>query len=251
VHGGGGLFIAAGPDIDGDVASGVLGDGSRLQIVTVGGTRSAVRTLAPADVRHPIFRPFAATSATLGLVTFQNAARIDGSGCQTLARFTTGDRALLECPAGEGRALVLASDLDNRWNDFPLHASFVPFLHEVVRYLASARAQASEYYIGDAPMGVPRTPGVHTVPAGLGSTGGGAATEPRRIAVNVDPREADPARVSAEDFQAAVTSLKDVGRVEARAEAREQEDQQHLWQYALALMIITLTIEGAIASRTA
>ncbi|MFI5178175.1 MAG: BatA domain-containing protein [Vicinamibacterales bacterium] len=251
VHGGGGLFIAAGPDIDGEVASGVLGDGSTLRMVTVGGTRSAPRTLAPADVRHPVFRPFAATSATLGLVTFQNAARIDGSGCQTLARFTTGDRALLECPAGDGRALVLASDLDNKWNDFPLHASFVPFLHEAVRYLASARAQASEYYVGDTPAGVPRTPGVHAVPVGAGPAGGGTAAAPRRIAVNVDPREADPARVSAEDFQSAVTRLKDVGRVEARAEAREQEDQQHLWQYALALMIITLTIEGAIASRTA
>jgi hypothetical protein len=249
VHDGGGLFIAAGPDVDGEVASGVLGDAATLSIVTSGGTPPTLRTLAPADVRHPIFRPFAATSATLGLVKFQKAARIDGSGCQILARFTTGDRALLECPWGQGRALVLASDVDNKWNDFPRHSSFVPFLHEMVRYLGSARAQASEFYTGDAPAGVPRTPGVHTMPAAEGD-GRGSRAEPRRIAVNVDPREADPARLSVADFQSAVTRLKDAGRVEARGEAREREDQQHLWQYALALMIMTLTIEGAIASRT-
>jgi hypothetical protein len=139
---------------------------------------------------------------------------------------------------------VLASDVDNRWNDFPLHATFVPFLHEVVRYLASARAHASEYFVGDAPAGIKRVPGIVSVdsatPAG-----------PRRIAVNVDPREADAARISVDDFQSAVTRLKAEGGVEARVEARQQEDRQHLWQYALALMAVLLAAEGLLAARTA
>ena len=149
----------------------MLGAGSTLRVVTANGTRPEPRALAPADVRHPVFQPFAGNAATLGLVTFQNASRIGGTGCQTLARFTTGETALLECPSGDGRALVLASDLDNRWNDFPLHATFVPFLHEVVRYLASARAHASEYLVGDAPAGVKRAPGIVTSP-GPGGRGG-------------------------------------------------------------------------------
>src|SRR5258707_1121029 len=122
--------------------------------------KPAARTLAPADVRHPVFRAFAGSGATLGLVKFQNASKIAGSGCQTLARFTTGDTAFLECSAGDGRALVLASDLDNKWSDFPLHATFVPFLHEIVRYLASARAHAWDYLVADAPAGVKKMPGV-------------------------------------------------------------------------------------------
>ena len=245
-RGGGGVLVAAGPDIDGDVVSDVLGSGSTLRIVTVNGTRPATRTLAPADVRHPVFQPFAGNSGTLGLVKFQNAARISGNACQTLARFTSGDTALIECPAGDGHALVLASDLDNRWNDFPLHATFVPFLHEVVRYLASARAHASDYLVGDAPAGVKKTPGFASWsdPARPG-------TAARRIAVNVDPRETDPARLSIDDFQSAVTRLKEAGKPEARVEAREQEDNQHLWQYALALMAIMLTVEAVVASRTA
>jgi len=103
------------------------------------------------------------TPPSLGLVTFQNAARIGGSACQTLARFTTGDTALIEWSGRRRPRLVLASDMNNRWNDFPLHATFVPFVHEVVRYLASAHAHAVDYLIGDAPAGVRRAPGIVTL----------------------------------------------------------------------------------------
>jgi Aerotolerance regulator N-terminal/von Willebrand factor type A domain len=242
---GGGIFIAAGPDVDGDVVGDVLGAGSTLRIATVEGARPAPRALAPADGRHPVFRAFAGNPASLGLVTFQNAARIGGSACQTLARFTTGDTALIECPAGDGHALVLASDLDNRWNDFPLHATFVPFVHEVVRYLASARAHAVDYLIADAPAGVRRVPGVVTL-TGAAQAAGGA----RMIAVNVDPRETDPARLSADEFQSVVMRLKDAGEIGTRGEAKEQEDEQHLWRYALAAMAVLLAAEGVLAART-
>ena len=243
---GGGILIAAGPEVDGDLVSDVLGADSTLRIVTVEGTKPAARALAPADGRHPVFQPFAANPASLGLVTFHNAARIGGTSCQTLARFTTGDTALIECPAGEGRALVIASDLNNRWNDFPLHATFVPFVHEAVRYLASAREHGVDYLIGDAPAGVKRVPGIAAM-ADVARAGGGA----RRIAVNVDPRETDPARMSVEDFQSAVTRLKDAGGSGARGEARQQEDSQHLWRYALAIMALLLAVEGTLAARTA
>jgi hypothetical protein len=243
---GGGLLVAAGPDVDGDVVADVLGQGFTLRLVTASSAKPTPRTLTPADARHPVFQRFAGTAATFGLVTFQNTARISGADCQTLARFTTGEAALLECPAGEGRALVLASDLGNQWNDFPRHASFVPFLHEAVRYLGSARAHAAEYLVGDAPAAARRTPGVVTI---ADASGRGAA--PRRIAVNVDPRETDPSRLTADDFQSAVTRLKDLGASDARVEARQQEDRQHLWQYGLALMAAILVVEGLLAARTA
>jgi len=53
-----------------------------------------------------------------------------------------------------------------------------------------------------------------------------------------------------DDFQSAVTRLKEAGTPEARVEARQQEDNQHLWQYALALMAIMLGAEAVVASRT-
>ena len=131
---------------------------------------------------------------------------------------------------------MLASDLNNRWSDFPLHATFVPFLHETVRYLASGRSQNRDYLVGDAPAGIPATPGIVAIP--------GPASQVRRVAVNVDPRESDPARLSGAEFEAAVTRLKDAGRAESSIEARQQEDRQHLWRYALGLMIAVLVLEG-------
>jgi hypothetical protein len=245
VRGGGGILIAAGPDIDGEVVKDVLGGTSAIQMAAPPDSKREERTLAPADVRHPIFQAFAGNSGSLGLVSFQQAARIAGNACQTLARFTTGDVALVECPAGDGRALLLASDLDNRWNDFPLHATFVPFLHEVVRYVASARSHASEYLVADLPAGARNTPGMATI------SDGKPGSPARRIAVNVDARESNPARMSVEDFQSAVTHLQDAEVPRAVVEAREQEDSQHLWQFLIAAMVLILIGEGVVASRTA
>ena len=73
----------------------------------------------------------------------------------------------------------------------------------------------------------------------------------RRVAINVDPREADPARIDAAEFQAAVSRLKDNGASELRVEGAQQEERQHLWQYVLVLMFAALALEGMVASRTA
>src|SRR5581483_9184041 len=200
VRSGGGLVLAVGPEIDADLVADVLGGDATLRVSPVAPVSAGpARAFAPADVRHPVFQPFASNAAALGLVRFRQAARVEGRACQTIARFTTGDAAMLDCAAGDGRALVLASDLNDRWNDFPLHATFVPFVQEAVRYAGSAR---------------------------------------------------DPVRLSADEFQSAITRMKDAGSSEVRGEARQQEDRQHLWQYAIALMAIALVAEGLLAART-
>jgi hypothetical protein len=181
--------------------------------------------------------------ATLGLVKFTRVAAIRGTGCQTLARFTTGETALIECTPGEGRALVIASDLDNGWNDFPRHATFVPFLHEAVRYVSRGRARAGEYLISETPPGVPATPGIQTLPAANGGS-------PRRAAVNIDPAEMDPGRLTVAEFQAAVTRLQDATRSHERASGRQQEESQHVWQYVLGMMLVMMLVESALGART-
>jgi hypothetical protein len=186
-----------------------------------------------------VFQAFAANPASLGLVTFRNAARVAGAACQTLARFTTVRRRSSSARAGEGRAIVIASDLDNRWNDFPLHATFVPFVHEVVRFLASSRPHALDYLIGDAPAGVPRVPGS---PCSSRRCAGRAA---HARSPSMSTRGSPIRRGSRWTiFNRRLTRLKDTGGLETRGEARQQEDQQHLWQYALAAMAILLAAEG-------
>ena len=243
---GGGVLVVAGPEIDGAVVTDMVGNAKMLSVSPAAEERSArlqeVRRLAPADLRHPIFQPFGAGAASLGLTTFQRAMVIDAPGCQVVARFTTSEPALVDCSPGEGRLLVFASDFDNRWNDFPLHATFVPFVREAVRYL-TLRPASEEYLVGDVPAGVPDIPGVATLHETAGID--------RLVAVNVNPKESDPARLSAEEFQSAVTRLKDADRGAVRLELRDHEDRQHIWQYALGVMLAVLVVESLVAKRVA
>jgi hypothetical protein len=238
---GGGVLIAAGAEVEGEVVQEALGDPKVSIAPPVAGSTAPVRALAPADVRHPVFHALAGRSS-LGLVKFKQIAMIRAAGCPTLAQFTTGEAALVDCDLAAGRALVFASDVDNKWNDFPLHATFVPFIHEVIQYLSGGR-RSSDYVIAQVPAGVPPVPGV----APFVSVEGAA---PRLVAVNVDPAESDPSRLTADDFQTAVSRLQDGAAVEQRVEARQREESQHLWQYVLALMIAMLIVESAVATRT-
>jgi hypothetical protein len=241
---GGGLLIAAGPDVDGDVAADVAGASIRLRLVAPEERRNGdSQSLTPGDVRHPIFQPFAPATGSFGLVRFTRTARLSASGCQTLAKFTSGEAAVIDCGIGDGRVIVIASDLNNRWNDFPLHATFLPFLHETVRYLSNTHAKSGEYLVGEAPSGVTATPGIVTIPAT-------ATARPRRAAINVDPAESEPARLSVDEFGSAIARLKEAGVADARNVELGRESSQHLWQYALAAMMVALAVEGVVARRT-
>ena len=243
---GGRVLIVSGADLDQEVVAEIFGNPKTVVLVPPASgleTGAALPTLAPADVRHPIFQAFGAGAGALGLVRFRRWATLDTSDCQVIARFTNGQAALADCAAGEGRALVFASDLDNKWNDFPLRASFVPFVHEALRYLAGGRHLSREYMVGGVPGIDADTPGVRSL------TGDGA--EAGLVAVNVDPKESDPRRLSMDEFQDAVARLKDSGNLGVSLEARQQEDRQHLWQYVLALVALTLGVESVVAQRAA
>jgi hypothetical protein len=246
VKNGGGVLLAAGPEIDPDVAAGTVGGAVTITPPSAGADPRATdsRGLAPADIRHPVFRAFSADAATLGLVRFAKIAAIRGGDCQTLARFTTGEPALLDCAQGDGRTLVFASDLDTHWNDFPVRATFVPFLHEALRYLSGGRGRADSYVVGNVPAGVPATPGIAEVTDVAGQPA-------RRVAINIDASESDPARLSPEEFLAAVTPLEGGRRGPISPEARQQEERQNLWRYAILLMIAALVAESVLAARTA
>ena len=238
VQAGGGVLLASGPQLDPEVASGTFA-GTLTMTASETDARSASRSLAPGDVRHPILEPFAgARSAGLGIATFRRIGHIDAGGCHVLARFSTGEPAFVDCAHGSGRVIAIASDLDNAWNDFPLHASFVPFIHEAVRYLGGGRPRRGDYLVGDVPAGVPAVPGFASIPAGL------------RVAVNVDPAESAVERLTAAEFEAPITRVKQGPGGRADRGGQQQEERQHVWQYVLGLMVAMLVVESFIGART-
>jgi hypothetical protein len=231
VRAGGGLLVAAGPDVDPAILKDALAG-----IVDTSWEPRVPESLsfAPDDSRHPVFRVFGG-AGTLGNVEFSRAVRITSPvSANVIARYSDGSPALVEERTAGGRVLVFGSDLNYRWNDFPLQPAFVPFIHETMRYLASPRTARTEYLVGD--LQAATTPGVIEV-------------QGRRIAVNPDPRESDPARMTAETFQAGISRLKAAAAQNERTAANQQEDRQFLWWYGLLLMVVSLAAEGVIGRR--
>jgi Aerotolerance regulator N-terminal/von Willebrand factor type A domain len=69
-------------------------------------------------------------------VKFLRTIRVDPGGARVVAKLTDQTPLLLDQQMGEGHVLVFCSTFDNLDNDFPLHASFVPFVDQTARYLA-------------------------------------------------------------------------------------------------------------------
>jgi hypothetical protein len=252
---GGGIFVAAGAEVDPAVLSTLLAWTPPLA------PRDARQAgvMAATDLRHPVFRPFDAVAANFGQVAFDRTWRIDASDAwRIVARYTSGGPALAErspstpgndsslragpstpgndSPLRAGRVLLFTSDVDRRWNDFPLHPAFVPFTQEVVRYLGARPAPVSGYLVADVPAGIPARPGL----ARVGATA---------VAINVDPRESNLDRVTPAEFQRLVTRSSADTLPRAQRLARETEGQQNYWRYGLMLLLATLIVEAFVGSR--
>jgi hypothetical protein len=89
-------------------------------------------TVAWADTAHPSVQRANRWEG----VKFYQVARVEPGNAKTIVRLADQAPVLLEKQVGQGRVIVFASALDNLANDFPLHASFVPFVQETAGYLA-------------------------------------------------------------------------------------------------------------------
>ena len=231
VRGGGGLLVAAGPDLDARLLTGLV---SGTVAIPRDDREGRSRVLAVTDLRHPIFRPFGPLTANLGQVRFDRAWRMPAEGWSVAAAFTDGTPALLERTEGRGRVLLFTSDLDRRWNDFPLHPAFVPFVLEAARHAAGTPAFRRNLPVGEAPAGMPRRPGVHGMPDG------------RRVVLNVDTRESALSRVTVAEFAGMLEPVAVSPDRAVSIRAQQTEARQSYWQYGLMLMLAALVAESAV-----
>ena len=227
VRGGGGLLVTAAPQVEPDVITAMFGWPPGQ--ITEAASRDA--SLTATDARHPIFRPFGPLAANLGQARFTRAWRVDPSGWHVAAHFDDGSPAVLERREGAGRIVLFASDVDRRWNDFPLHPSFVPFIVESVRHVASRRIEPDGFVVGRVPAGVNAAPGIHRMADG------------RVIAVNVEPGESSTSVLTAEEFTAALQSVQQPPQ-QYRVRDEQTESRQNLWQIGLVMMLGALVVES-------
>jgi hypothetical protein len=243
---GGRVLVSLGPDTDPETLDDTVGVAVELGDVEAPAPRTVA--LVALDGRHPIFRPFASPTGALGDVHVERYRRLnDLEGRRVLARFAGAGVAMTEQTVGRGRLVLFASDLENRWNRFPLNPAFVPWTIETARYLTQGREQRQSYSLPNVPPGVSPVPGVYELASSASPpTREGTSVQPLRASVNVDVRESNPSTTSVEEFVGAVARLSPLAGERVQVEARQQEEQQRLWQVGLIVMFLALVGEGLI-----
>jgi len=149
VEGGGGLLMALGPR-----ASWPSSREAWLPAVvgpTVDRTRGAAAKLSGMDYGHAVFEPFRAPrSGDFSTARFYSYRGLKAAKDATvLARFDTGEPALVEKALGRGRVVLFASSIDLSWNDLALKPVFLPFVHQLGRHLSGFREPPAYLTIGE------------------------------------------------------------------------------------------------------
>ena len=118
--------------------------------LTITGTRYAPRegdrfqTAAALDTSHPAIQQ----DNRWDDVKFYRAIGVDPAGARVAARLTDDTPLLIDRQQSSGHVLVFASTFDNLDNDFPLHASFVPFIQQTANYLGRMDSGAASVTVG-------------------------------------------------------------------------------------------------------
>jgi hypothetical protein len=203
-----------------------------------------------------------------------------------MARFDDGSTALAEAELGEGMVVVWTSDLENFWNDLILQPVFLPFAHQLVRYLA--RYEEPEYWhrVGDViDLAVPLTAAsgrdlegrelIVESPSGRSSvlrlsaqsryfaldeagfyrirTAEGEEGWAFTAAANIEPAESDLAVLDPNELANAVTAAPDEPATVMEPVAltpEERERRQGVWWYLLVGAAALLLTETLISNRT-
>lgn len=240
---GGRVLLSLGPDIDVPTLGDAIGTPLDVRPDPVEPPADAT-ALVVADGRHPIWRELAGSRSAFGRLAIARYREVTGEPDWTvLARFSGGAMALAERHVREGRLMVFASDLDNRWNRFPLEPAFAPFLAETARYLTRHTRSTTAFVLPEVPPGIPAVPGVHQRAA----AGDQPATA---VVVNVDASESDPAAMITEAFLARVRSTDQPAGGTPTDQVRRREAEQRWWQIGLLVMLAVLVLESVVG-RTA
>jgi len=276
VERGGGLlavFVEKGawPASEADLLPGKLG-------ATVDRMSGRGVTLGFVDYSHPVFGIFKAPrSGDFAAAPILRYRALEaGPDDRVLARFDDGAVAAAERRVGTGRVIAWSTTLDNSWNSFALKPVYLPFVHQLVRYLARYEQPASWRTVGQvvdlSALLKSRADRVVVTPvderiripaseAGLlelneqGSyeirTGAGPSTRPDRIAVNLDPAESDLTPMDPQELVAAVTgraALTPNQTVPAEITVEEAERRQALWWYLLVAGVLLLAAEMTVSN---
>ena len=235
--------------------------------------------LAHVAFEHPLFAPFADSRfSDFTKIHFWSYRKMDFTSvpkAEVLARFDTGDAAIIAVPSGKGRVFVFTSGWHPPDSQLGLSSKFVPLLYSLVELSCAAPPAPQQYVVGSTLPITPAAVGPVTLDLPTGSKlrlNAGetnyVATEPgvyiaagpaatARLAVNLDPGESRTAPMAQDELErlgipglASTVALQE-GEKKMRMQNAELEARQKLWRWLIVVALAVLLIETWIAGRTA
>lgn len=267
VHGGGSVLIALGRESA--TASRVpVFDESVVEQRYYGRDGSLFQSAASLDSGHPSIQ----NAQHWDDVKFYQAVRIKPGSAQVAARLGDDTPLLLDKRLGEGRVLVFASTFDNISNDFPLHASFVPFIEHTANYMARQEENRANYLVdaflelrqaneqgaavevldpkGARALTLDEATRAHNLPLTMAGFYDVKRPNGRHelVAVNADRRESDLDVISA-DTLALWQNTAQGGQNASAAEGTEKPKPAELWWWVLLAVLALAVAESLLGNR--
>jgi hypothetical protein len=233
------------------------------------------------DFQHPLFAPFADPRfSDFTKIHVWKYRRLDPAAmpsARIIAKWDSGDPAILEVPVGAGRLIVFTTGWQPDDSQLAVSSKFVPLAWSLLEAGADLGTASSQYVIGDnlrPPAGaawslrLPNDTRVNVTAAGggfvLAEPGIYELTEspagkPRRVAVNLDPNESRTAALDLDELEHLGVPVVVQSQSEAvvREESRkllagaDAENRQKLWRWFVAATLAILLLESALAGWTA
>lgn len=140
---GGSLFITLGDRVDARTYNTWTGPQRLHNGLLPGAIAGPLNPAAETDVitsvveGHPALAGFAEGQfGNLSIVRLGNRFSVDSTSADILMRTSNSDPILVEKRFGRGRVMLFTSSLDRDWTNFPLQATYIPWLYRLVSYLA-------------------------------------------------------------------------------------------------------------------
>jgi Aerotolerance regulator N-terminal/von Willebrand factor type A domain len=237
------------------------------QVQYVGREGDRFQTAAWLDTAHPSIQK----DNRWDDVKFYQTIKVAPGDARVAAKLSDETPLLLDQQLGEGHILVFASTLDNIANDFPRHASFVPFIAQTARYLGRLNDGPSSVLVGSFeelrdskekgaaaevldPKGeralsleeATRAPNIQFTMAGFYQVRRPNGRN-EMVAVNVDRRESDLTPASQETL--ALWQNTAQGAADAGGPAQEQQKPLSLWWYVMIAALVLALAESWLGNR--
>ncbi|HKG23133.1 MAG TPA: VWA domain-containing protein, partial [Blastocatellia bacterium] len=272
---GGGLILVAGKHTEPADFERAFGSIAPAQLLEKSRMSGGYALMSQIKTDHPVFSLFARSGRLTSTRVYAYHRAEPRPEALTIAALDDGSPVMIERLAGSGKVLQLTTTLDTAWNDLPLTPLFLPFVRQMLEYL-DGREGVSAYTVGQVFAARPDAGGALPLVEGPGgnriedarknhvgdlSINAGEAgfyrlrypASQENVAVNLDTRDSNLARLDLNEFLGAV--LPERAGQNARPALSETmgpeeiEGRQRLWLPLLIAALILFIAEAVIARR--